>query len=47
MSLRAGGVGLNLTAASNVFLMVCIFSVATSEIFLQGIFEKTKKKKEL
>ena len=24
MSLKAGGVGLNLTAASNVFLMVCI-----------------------
>lgn len=26
MSLKAGGVGLNLTAASNVFLMVCITS---------------------
>lgn len=26
MSLKAGGVGINLTAAANAFLMVCEFS---------------------
>lgn len=32
MSLKAGGVGLNLTAASNVFLMVIILHTSTLPI---------------
>ena len=38
MSLKAGGVGLNLTAASNVFLMVCIFLETFMSHFL-GLLE--------